>query len=98
MTSVASQAEDADSIRAPGLTSGLQGSVNVHRGALLLVPRWQRIGSYVFYIEKKHILIMLHVINPINKKKTKLSTFHFEWRDKNRFASPLGVAVGLLSI
>ena len=27
-----------DSSRAPGLTSGLQGSVNVHRGALLLVP------------------------------------------------------------
>ena len=25
--------------RAPGLTSGLQGSVNVHRGALLLVPQ-----------------------------------------------------------
>ena len=27
------------SSRAPGLTSGLQGSVNVHRGALLLVPQ-----------------------------------------------------------
>ena len=36
---LASQAEDADSSRAPGLTSGLQGSVNVHRGALLLVPQ-----------------------------------------------------------
>ena len=35
----ASQAGDADSSRAPGLTSGLQGSVNVHRGALLLVPQ-----------------------------------------------------------
>ena len=34
----ASQAEDADSSRVPGLTPGLQGSVNVHRGALLLVP------------------------------------------------------------
>ena len=34
-----SQAEDADSSRAPGLTSGLQGSVKVHRGALLLVPQ-----------------------------------------------------------
>ena len=32
-------AGDADSSRAPGLTSGLQGSVNVHRGALLLVPQ-----------------------------------------------------------
>ena len=27
------------SSRAPGLNSGLQGSVNVHRGALLLVPQ-----------------------------------------------------------
>ena len=35
----ASQAGDADSPRAPGLTSGLQGSVNVHRGALLLPPQ-----------------------------------------------------------
>ena len=37
MTGAASQAGDADSSRAPGFTSGLQGSVNVHRGALLLV-------------------------------------------------------------
>ena len=36
---MASQAGGADSSRAPGLTSGLQGSVNVHRGALLLVPQ-----------------------------------------------------------
>ena len=35
----ASQAGDADSFRAPGLTSGLQGSVNVHIGALLFVPQ-----------------------------------------------------------
>ena len=35
----ASQAGDADSSRAPGLTSSLQGSVNVHHGALLLVPQ-----------------------------------------------------------
>ena len=34
-----SQAGDVDSSRAPGLTSGLQGSVNVHHGALLLVPQ-----------------------------------------------------------
>ena len=40
----------ADSSRAPGLTSGLQGSVNVHRRALLLVPQWQCISSFVFYI------------------------------------------------
>ena len=39
MTGAASQAGDADSFWAPGLTSGLQGSVNVHRGALLLVPQ-----------------------------------------------------------
>ena len=37
MAGAASQAGEADSSRAPGLTSGLQGSVNVHRGALLLV-------------------------------------------------------------
>ena len=35
MAGVASQTGDADFSRAPGLTSGLQGSVNVHRGALL---------------------------------------------------------------
>ena len=38
-----------DSSRAPGLTSGLQGSVNVHLGALLLVPQSQCISSIVFY-------------------------------------------------
>ena len=53
MAGAASQAGDADSSssRAPGLTSGLQGSVNVHRGALLLVPQWRCISSFVFYIE-----------------------------------------------
>ena len=49
---VASQAGDTDSSRAPVLISGLQGSVNVHRGALLLVPQWQCISSFVFYIQK----------------------------------------------
>ena len=49
MAGAASQAGDADSFRAPGLTFGLQGSVNVHRGALLLVPQWQCISSFVFY-------------------------------------------------
>ena len=39
MADAASQAKDADSAWAPGLTSALQGSVNVHRGALLLVPQ-----------------------------------------------------------
>ena len=39
MAGAASLAGDADSSRAPGLTYGLLGSVNVHRGALLLVPQ-----------------------------------------------------------
>ena len=52
MAGAASQAGDADSSRAPGLTSGFQGSVNVHRGALLLVSQWRRISSFVFYIDK----------------------------------------------
>ena len=50
MAGAASQAGDADSSRAPGLTSGVQGSANVHRGALLLVPQWQCISSFVFQI------------------------------------------------
>ena len=49
MAGAASQAGDADSSRASGLTSGLQGSVNVHRGTLLLVPQRQCISSFVFY-------------------------------------------------
>ena len=51
MAGAVSQAGDADSSRAPGLTSGLQGSVNVHHGALLLVPHWQCISSIVLYIQ-----------------------------------------------
>ena len=39
MAGVASQAGDADFSRAPGLTTALQGSVNVHHGAVLLVPQ-----------------------------------------------------------
>ena len=39
MAGAASQAGDTDSSRAPGLTSALQGSVNVYRGAVLLVPQ-----------------------------------------------------------
>ena len=35
MAGAASQAGDADSSRAPGLPYDLQGSLNVHRGALL---------------------------------------------------------------
>ena len=48
MAGAASQAGDADSSRAPGPTSGLQGSVNVYRGALLLVTQWHCISSFVF--------------------------------------------------
>ena len=51
MAGAASQAGDADSSLVPGLTSGLQGSVNVHRGALLLVPQWQCISYFVFYMK-----------------------------------------------
>ena len=47
---VASQTGDANSSWTPGITSGLQGSVNVHRGAVLLVPQWQCIISFVFYL------------------------------------------------
>ena len=39
MAYAASLAGDAHSSRAPGLTSGLQESVNVYPGALLLVPQ-----------------------------------------------------------
>ena len=42
--------QETYSSRAPGLTSGLQGSVNLHRGALLLVSQWQCISSFVFSI------------------------------------------------
>ena len=51
MAGAASQAGDADSSRAPGHTSGLQGSVNVYRGALLLVPQWQ--SSVILYFTLK---------------------------------------------
>ena len=63
MAGMASQAGDADSSRAPGLTSGLQGSVNVHRGALLLVPQWQCISSFVFYITVEHEALLYRILN-----------------------------------
>ena len=50
MAGASSQAGDADSSRAPGLTSGLQGSMNAQRGALLLMPQLRCISSFVFYI------------------------------------------------
>ena len=49
----ASQAGDADSFRAHGLISALQGSENVQHDALLLVP--QCISSFVFYSKRKPI-------------------------------------------
>ena len=64
MAGVASQAGDADSSRAPGLTSGLQGSINVHHGALLLVPQWQCITSFVFYI-----YIVMNFMSNLHKSK-----------------------------
>ena len=57
MADVASQAGDTDSSRAPGLASGLQRSVNVHRSTLLLVPQWQCISSFVFYIVVKYNIL-----------------------------------------
>ena len=56
MAGAARQAGDADSSRAPVLTSGLQGSENVHRGALLLVQQLRCISSFVFYIHINGIL------------------------------------------
>ena len=50
MAGAAGQAGDTDSSRAPDLASGLQGSVGVHCDALLLVPQWRCISSFVFYI------------------------------------------------
>ena len=50
MAGAASQAGNADSSQTPGLTYGSQGSVNVHCGAQLLMPQWQRINSFEFYI------------------------------------------------
>ena len=63
MAGAASQAGDADSSRAPGLTSGLQGSVNINRGALLLVPQWQCISFFVFNIVAKFLMHV--IIDPI---------------------------------
>ena len=63
MAGAASQAGDADPSRAPGLTSGLQGSLNVHRDALLLVPQWQCIRSFVFYINNWVEIIWIFAVD-----------------------------------
>ena len=49
MAGAASQAGDADSSRAPSLISALQGSVNVHRGVLLIVGATMTVHQF-FYI------------------------------------------------
>ena len=54
MAVAASQAGDADSSRAPGLTSGLQGSVNVHRGT--------HVGATVTVHQFFCILYLIHTI------------------------------------
>ena len=60
MVGAANQAGDAESSRAPGLTSGLQGSVNVHRCSLLLVPQWQCISSFFFIITLGERTLLLY--------------------------------------
>ena len=62
MAGAASQAGDADSSRAPGLTSGL-GVRNVHRGALLLVPQWKCISSFAFYISSSLFLYFNYLVS-----------------------------------
>ena len=59
LTVVAPRRLHADSSRAPGPTSVMQGSVNVHRGALLLVPQLRCISSFVFYIPKYAVFLTL---------------------------------------
>ena len=79
MAGAASQAGDADSSRAPGLTSGLQGSVNVHRGALLLVPQWRYISSFVFYIqlyEKDVVPHFAHYVLYVRHKQHHFNVTH----------------------
>ena len=86
MVGAASQAGDADSSRAPGLTSGLQGSVNVHRGAPLLVPQWQCISSFVFYIVTSVWFFLDAKIFESEekiKKQNKNDTFIFIFNIKN---------------
>ena len=69
MAGATSQAGHADSSRAPCLTSGLQGSVNVHCGALfcsivgatVTVHQFFCIlHSFVFYIS---VIVILHISN-----------------------------------
>ena len=84
MAGAASQAGDADSSRTPGLTSALQGSVNVHRGAVLLVPQWQCISSFVFNLfmwkRRTHSYLILVLIKILKSKLvSKLVSTAAEW-------------------
>ena len=71
MAGAASQAGDADSSRAPGLTSALQGSVNVHRGALLLVPQCASVLLYftlkttisMFLMYQAMVIVFFHCLS-----------------------------------
>ena len=59
MAGAARQAGDADPSWAPGLTSGLQRSVNVHRGAQLLVPQWLHKFFCIVHLKSYFNLIAL---------------------------------------
>ena len=98
MAGVASQAGDADFSRAPGLTSGLQGLwMSTARDALLLVPQWQCISSFVFYIayEKQEDILLC----PINKPPRNFNIYSIIWRyfeslKDGSFISPLPACRG----
>ena len=62
MADAASQAGDPYSSGAPGLTSGVQGSMNVHRGALL----------FVFYVEYK--VVTIKFINSFSGFKSRIGS------------------------
>ena len=47
MAGVASQEGDADSSRAPGLTSGFQGSIGVYFGNILFMSHSRCINTYI---------------------------------------------------
>ena len=75
------QKECADSSRAPGLTFGLQGSVNGHRGALLFVPQWQCIGSFVFYM----LFSLNYFVTFLLSASIQISSFLFHLLRTNTF-------------
>ena len=83
MAGAASQAGDTDSSRVPGLTSGLQGSVNVHRGALLLVPQWQCISSFVFNLLKSKKVDLFDVFNDTFRYQDDMLNFDDHEFEKN---------------